>query len=313
MRMTLAAARAAVAPVVVLTVVALSGCNNSRGAAATQVAVKVNKDEITVLQINEQLARLPSGISADQLDPATRRLLSSLINQQLLVQQAIERKLDRDPQVLGALESARLNILAQAYVQRVIAPQAKPTDQEVRQYYTENPALFAERKIYRLQELSIEANEEQEKAIERAAVSAKSLKQVADFLHERKIAFSADSGVRTAEQLPLAQLPQIAQLKQGQVLVFPAGKNHLTALEVVVSQAQPVDDKKAAPAIEQFLANHKREELAVNEVKRLRDAAKIEYVGDYAKYAAEPVAAAAPTTPIKASAPEHDKGIAALR
>lgn len=313
MRTRLEAVRPVLVPMAVLAAIALSACDNSRSATATQVAVKVNKDEITALQVNEQLARLPSGVSPDQLEPATRRILGSLINQQLLVQQAIERKLDRDPQVLGALESARLNILAQAYVQRVIAPQAKPTDQEVRQYYAENPALFSERKVYRLQELSIEADEEQKKTIEQAAVGAKSLKQVADFLHEKKIPFSADSGVRTAEQLPLTQVPQIAQLKPGRILVFPAGKNRLSAIEVLASQAQPVDDKKAAPAIEQFLANRKREELAINEVKRLRDAAKVEYVGDYAKYATEPVATAAPASPVNPGATEQDKGIAALR
>src|SRR5208282_1989748 len=148
----------------VLVACVLGACGGGGSAKSTQVAVKVNKDEITVLQVNEQLTRLPAGTPPDQVEPATRKILGSLVNQQLLVQQAIERKLDRDPQVLGALEAARLNILAQAYVQRVIAPQAKPTEQEVRQYYADNPALFSERKVYRLQELSIEASAEQEKA-----------------------------------------------------------------------------------------------------------------------------------------------------
>ncbi len=294
----------------VLVACVLGACGGGGGAKSTQVAVKVNKDEITVLQVNEQLTRLPAGTPPDQVEPATRKILGSLVNQQLLVQQAIERKLDRDPQVLGALEAARLNILAQAYVQRVIAPQAKPTEQEVRQYYADNPALFSERKVYRLQELSIEANAEQEKAIEAAAAGAKSLKQLAEYLHEKKIAFVADSGVRTAEQLPLTHLPQIAQLKSASVLVYASGPNRVAALEVLASEAQPVDDKKAAPVIEQYLGNRKREQLAAAEVKRLHDAAKIEYVGDFTKYAAE---TAAPTAVAqKTNALDQAKGIAAL-
>jgi EpsD family peptidyl-prolyl cis-trans isomerase len=290
----------------------LSACGGgSSSGKSSQVAVKVNKDEITVLQINEQLARLPSGVNPDQLEPATRRILGSLVNQQLLVQQAIERKLDRDPQILGALEAARLNILAQAYVQRVISPQAKPTEQEVRKYYADNPALFAERKIYRLQELSIEATPEQAKDIEASAEGAKSLKQVADYLRDRKIPFAADSGVRTAEQLPLAHLPQIAALKTGSVLVFPAGNNRYSAIEVLASEPQPVDDKKATPVIEQYLTNRKREELASIEVKRLRDAAKLEYVGDFAKYASDAPSAVAAAS-AKPIAGDQDKGIAAL-
>ncbi len=291
----------------------LSACGGgSTSGKTSQVAVKVNKDEITVLQVNEQLGRLAANVSPEQIEPATRRILGSLINQQLLVQQAIERKLDRDPQILGALEAARLNILAKAYVERVITPQAKPTEQEVRKYYADNPALFAERKVYRLQELSIEANPDQAKEIEAMAAGAKSLKQVADYLREKKIPFGADSGVRTAEQLPLARLPQIAALKAGNVLVFPAANNRYSAIEVLASEAQPVDDKKAAPAIEQFLSNRKREELAEIELKRLRESAKLEYVGDFAKYAADGAGAVPAVAAGKPTVSDQDKGIAAL-
>ncbi len=290
---------------------ALAACGGGETGKSSQVAVKINKDEVTVLQVNEQLSRLPAGVTPDQLEPATRRVLTSLVNQQLLVQQAIERKLDRDPQVLGALEAARLNILAQAYTQRVIAPQAKPTDQEVKKYYADNPDLFAERKIYRLQELVFEGTAVQLKGIQAAATGSRSLKQLADYLHGQKIAFSADSGVRSAEQLPLNQLPNIAQLKAGKLLVYSTAPNRWSAIEVLASDPQPVDDKKASPVIEQFLANHKREVLTVAEVKRLRDAAKIEYVGDFTKYAADAAAQQASAKP--AAATEQDKGIAALR
>lgn len=312
MRLTGKAASTAAVGLALVTMTALVACGGG-GSKATQVAVKVNNDEITVLQLNQQLGRIGAGLTNDQVEQVKRKILARLVNQQLLVQQAIEHKLDRDPQVVEALESARLNILAQAYVQRIIAPQATPAAREVEQYYAENPALFAERKIYRLQELTIEANSEQEKAIEAAATSARSLKQLADYLREKKIPFSADSGVRTAEQLPLARLPQIAQLKAGSVLVFPGGGDRLNAVEVLASQPQPVDEKKAEPAIEQFLANKKRDELASDEVKRLRDAAKIEYIGDFAKYAGDaPLTASAPPDE-KTTDAEKEKGIAALR
>ena len=307
---------------VVLATVAGCGSGSSKG---SQVAVKVNKDEVTVQQVNEQLTRLP-GVARDQMEPATRRVLTSLVNQQLLVQQAMEHKLDRDPEVLAALDAARRNVLAQAYVQRVITPQAKPTEQEVRDYYVQNPYLFAERKAYRLQELTIEAGPDQAKGVEAAAQKTKGLKALAEYLRANKIPFSADSGVRTAEQLPLARLPQIAQMPAGAVTVFQGGGNRLEAVEVLASEPQPVSDKKATPAIEQFLTNRKRDELAAAEVKRLREAAKIEYVGDFSKYASEPVAKAAePAAAASASAPvapeaaaktgasDQDKGVAALR
>jgi len=303
---------------------AILGACGGGGNKASQVAVKVDKDEITVTQVNGQLARLPAGFPADQADAATREIISRLIDQQLLVQQAIDKKLDRDPQVLGALEAARANILAQAYVQRNIAPQAKPSEQEITKYYNDNPDLFAQRKVYRLAELTIQANAEQQKAIAGAVPTMKSLKQFADFLNTKKIPFAADSGVRTAEQLPLGQLPTIAKLKSGSVLAFATGPDRVTALEVLASEDQPVDQKRATPAIEQFLANGKREQILAEDLKRLRGAAKIEYVGDYAKYAVNAPAPAAASAAQGANAPppapqaqqpatnETAKGIAGL-
>ena len=316
MQATVKRMHAIAASVGVLTVAALSGCGGG-SVKAGQVAVKVNKDEITVLQVNEQLSRLPAGIAPDLIEPLKRKVVSALINEQLLVQQAVEHKLDRDPGVILALDSARRKILAQAYVQHVITPQAKPTEQEIRNYYADNPALFSERKVYRLHELTIDANPEQEKAIEALAGSAHSLKQVADYLHEQKISFSAISGVRSAEQLPLAHLPQIAQLKPGGVLAFPNGDNHLSAVEVLAVQSQPVDDKKATPGIEQYLTNRKRDQLAADEMKRLRDAAKVEYMGDFAKYAEDSAGVTKPASlqansDGKAAAASTEKGIAAL-
>jgi hypothetical protein len=133
---------------------------------------------------------------------------------------------------------------------------------------------------------------------------------VADYLREHKFAFSADSGVRAAEQLPLPRLPQIALLRPGSVLAFPGGPNRVSVIEVLASESQPIDDKKAAPAIEQYLGNRKREEIATEEVKRLRDASKVEYVGEFAKYAsAAPIPAAVAD---KAAVSDKDKGIAAL-
>lgn len=303
----------------------LAGCSGSDkpAKAASQVAVKVNGDELSIHQVNAQLARL-QGVPADKADLARKQVVDGLVDQRLLVQQALEKKLDRDPDVLATIEHNRAQILAQAYVQKTIGAQARPNEAEVRKYYEDNPALFAQRRVYRLQELTTDLPVERVGDLKAALSTAKSMPEVATWLQKNRFQVNASSAVRGAEQLPLAHLATVNAMKDGQIEVFVSDRK-VTVLQVLASQLQPVDDAKAAPAIEQFLATRKRDELARAELKRLRENAKLEYVGEFEKLAqlnAAPVAVAAsgvvPTaaTVAKPAAPAAstiDKGVSGLR
>jgi EpsD family peptidyl-prolyl cis-trans isomerase len=138
----------------------LAACGGGGGDKATQTAAKVNKEEITVHQINFVLQRQPN-LKPEQAEAAGRQVLERLIDQELAVQQAEDQKLDRDPRVVQQVEAAKREILARAYVEQIGATAAKPTAEEVAKYYNDNPALFAERRVYNLQEIAIEAKPEQ--------------------------------------------------------------------------------------------------------------------------------------------------------
>src|SRR5690554_3943773 len=128
-------------------VLGVVGCGDSRDRSSSQTAAKVNGDEITVHQINTELRRTMRGNPAEPSNPeaANKRILESLIDQTLLVQQAKEAKLDRDPQVLEQLEASRRQILAQAYIDRQVAANP-PTQEEIKAFFTKNPDLFEHRK-----------------------------------------------------------------------------------------------------------------------------------------------------------------------
>lgn len=268
--------------------IALAGCGNSDGGAkgATQIAVKVNDDEISVHQVNGLLSRMPAqGLTPEQQQQTRSRAVGNLVDQQLFIQQAIERKLDRDPEVLASLESARRQILASAYVQKTLGPQARPNEEEIRKFYAENPALFSERKLYRLQEVMAEVPPEKRAALDAQIARAKSLQDVAAWLKAEGIRFVANAAVRGAEQLPLEALARVASLKDGELAVFGPPGGAATVLQVMQSQKVPLNEAEATPYIEQFLANRRRDELTLLELKRLRGDAKVEYVGEFAKLA----------------------------
>jgi EpsD family peptidyl-prolyl cis-trans isomerase len=277
----------------------LTACGGDKGDKASQTAAKVNKEEITVHQINFVLQRQP-GLKPEQAEAASRQVLERLIDQELAVQKAQEQKLDRDPRVVQQIEAAKREIIARAYAERVGEGVAKPTSDEIGKYYNDKPALFKERRIYSLQELQIEAKPEQFEGIRAKLASSKNLNEFAEYLKSADLRFQGNQAVRAAEQLPLASLDAISRMKDGDSMISqsPAG---LAVLFLVGSRSQPVDEARARPAIEAFLLNQRKAEAVTKDLKALREGSKIEYVGKFAQPAP---AASAPTAPALPAASE---------
>jgi len=278
----------------------LAACGGDKGDKASQTAAKVNKEEITVHQINFVLQRQP-GLKPEQAEGAGRQVLERLIDQELAVQKAQEQKLDRDPRVVQQIEAAKREIIARAYVERVGETIAKPGNDEIAKYYAEKPALFKDRRIYSLQEMQIEAKPEQFEQLRAKLATVKTLNEYADFLKANDFRFTANQAVRAAEQLPLANVENISRMKDGDSVVTqsPTG---LTVLLLASSRSQPVDETRARPAIEAFLLNQRKTEAVQKELKALREGSKIEYVGKFAQPA--PAAASAPVLAPAPAAPE---------
>lgn len=301
--------------------IALSACGGGDSSKpATQVAAKVNQDEISVHQVNQHLARVNSrGMTPEQQQALKKQIVDGLVDQQLLIGQALQAKLDRDPEVLARLENARREVLAQAYVQKSLGASARPTSEEVKKYYDEHPALFSERKAYRLQELVTNVPADKVEIVRTQAQKSRSMTEVSEWLKSGGYQFAANAAVRQAEHLPMSALPQIAAMKEGEIGTFASDKG-VTILRVVGTQPQPLDPEAASPVIEQFLGNMKRDGLLAEELKRLRSSAKIEYLGELA--AAAPAGAAkddkaSDKTAAKAAPPPDksavDKGVSGLR
>src|SRR5689334_6942520 len=81
----------------------------------TQVAAKVNGEEISIHQINAVLSRVQGAASATP-NQMRREVLDKLIDQQVLYAQAAEKKFDRDPKVMILIDAAKREIVARAYM-----------------------------------------------------------------------------------------------------------------------------------------------------------------------------------------------------
>lgn len=282
----------------------LAACGDKKEKAASQTAAKVNKSEVTVHQINFVLQQ-QRNLRPEQADAASRQILERLIDQELALQKADDQKLDRDPRVVQQLEAARREIIARAYLEKVGEGAPKPTPEEIKKYYDEKPALFKERRIYNIQEIAIEAKPEQVQALREKLAGSKNINEFVEFLKANEFKFAGNQAVRAAEQLPLASLEQFAKMTDGQALVNQA-TNGLQVVVLAGSRSQPVSEEQARPAIEQYLLNERKRKLVDEDIKAMRAAAKIEYVGKFAEGApgaAGAASGAAAPTPATAPAP----------
>src|SRR5574340_198672 len=289
-----------------LIAVLAAGCGDKKDEAATggekaaaRVAAKVNGTELTVSQVNYALQRIPN-LDAEQSKAASLQVLRNLVDQDVIAQKALADKLDRDPMVVQALDAARRQILAEAYMSRKLGAPVEPSDAEVTDYFNKHPELFAKRKIYRLQELSIKAPTDKHDVIRTQLGASKTLNDFAAWLKSENYETKVAQGVKAAEQLPLQILPQLAQMPNGQAMVANAPEG-LTVIVVADSQVQPVTLEQAKPAIQCLLQAEARQKAAKAERANLEARAKIEYVGEFAEAGKE----AAPAAPA-AVAPAED-------
>ncbi|OYU97927.1 MAG: peptidyl-prolyl cis-trans isomerase, EpsD family, partial [Burkholderiales bacterium PBB5] len=280
------------------TAVLLAGCGDKKDKAASQTAAKVNKSEVTVHQINFVLQQ-QRNLRPEQADAASKQILERLIDQELALQKADDQKVDRDPKVVQQIEAAKREIISRAYLEKVGEAAAKPTPEEIKKYYDSKPALFSERRIYQIQEIGIEAKPDQVPALREKLGGVKNITEFVEYLKANDFKFAANQAVRSAEQLPLQSLDAFAKMKDGQA-VLNQGANGVQVVVLAGSRSQPVTEDQAKPAIEQYLLNDRKRKLVEDDLKALRAAAKIEYVGKFGE--GRPGAASAPAAEAGTSA-----------
>lgn len=257
------------------------GCGKKEESkATTQVAAKVNTEEITVHQVNYILARNPI-VNPEAAGEAKREILNRLIEQQLAKQEAIEARLDRLPIVMQAIETARSEILARAHLEKIAAAQARPTEEEIRKYYAEHPELFARRRVFSLEEILVGPQEGIAAGLRAQIEKAKTMQDIAAWLKSRDARFTANGAVRAAEQIPLEILPKLQEMKDGVIQLFEMPDGRLQVIRILASRSEPIDEATAAPRIQQFLFNRRSSEAVAREMKRLKDKAEIAYVGEF--------------------------------
>ncbi|MET0497399.1 MAG: EpsD family peptidyl-prolyl cis-trans isomerase [Steroidobacteraceae bacterium] len=255
---------------------ALTGCS-AKGTHGknSQVVATVNDKEITATQLNRVLQS--SGVS--QVTPeVTRRALESLTSEELLVQAALEGKIDRDPAFVLAMEQSRRQLLAQFFAEKTVYPKATISADEVAKYYAAQPLLFANRKKFRLTTF-VADKQDMTAAVNAEIEGVDSVEDVRTILDGHAIKYVTQMASVAPEQLPLAQLPAFQAAKVGDLFVSEQPSGKVTLMSVTaVEEDVPLTLERAKPLIETYLANARNKQAIEDYLQQSRAVAKITYV-----------------------------------
>ena len=271
--------------------------------STSQVAVKVNGEELSVHQVDLVMRRQAANVPPGQQDAVAKRILEGLVDQELAAQAAKKDKLDQDPRVVQQMEAAKRDVLARAYLERLGEKVTEPSSDEIDRYYETHPNLFSQRRLYSLQETNFSIDPQKAAAMKARLEATTSLEKMNDVLRGDSVQFSARQTSVSAEDVPLAILDQLAALKEGQSLVLTRDGTG-RVLTLINAQLAPVGPVPAKRLISGYLTNDRKRTTLQEGVKALREQGKIEYQGRFAQLvsgAASAPAAAPEAAP--ASAP----------
>jgi len=257
----------------------LAGCNGGAAPADSQMAVLIDKGGVSAHQVQ---AVLESNRQLRAEDPkvAVHRAVDILVDQELAAQAARKDGMDTDPRVVQSIEVAKREVLARFYQDQITAKAPRPSDAAIEAYYKANPALFAERKLYTLQETQVEASRTQVDEWVKAARSAADIDSAVKASGARS---QSRLVLQAAEDLPLVLLARVASLAPGQSVAVASPAAPMRIFTVLRTQDAPADLAASREAISAFLFTEQKRELANVAMKSLRERASIQYVGEFAR------------------------------
>ncbi len=131
------------------------------------------------------------------------------------------------------------------------------SDTEIGAYYHQHPRLFAERRVYSLAEVDIDARPDQLPGLRDRLGAANSLKAFIDQLGADGFTYTTTQAHRAAEQLAPAVLESVSQLKEGQGRFMPR-PGGARVLILLGSRAQPVTLDQVREVIAKVLSARQR-------------------------------------------------------
>ena len=236
----------------------LSGCNSGSTPKTPtgQVVATVGSREITRRELQAELAGAPPVAPKDQ-KAQQMAALQRIIQRVILAEAAKQQGLDKEPDY--ALLSQRANdaLLVQLLENKTATSVPAPTNEEVQQFQETNPNMFAERKIFDVDQIRVTRPSDPQ--LSKKLEPAKTLEEVATYLNQNHVPFQRGPNSMDAAGQNPKLVADILALPPHEVFILSSA-DELFANVVTNVRTDPLVGEAAAKfALNSLKARHVQE------------------------------------------------------
>lgn len=254
--------------------ISLSGCSKE---ATGQVVAVVNGEEITLQELNAELADLKVPENADK-KAIRARVLQQLVDRRLLAMAAKESGLDRDSEYILQQRRANERLLVSMYAKKALDTIRVPDQAAIDKYVREHPTMFGSRTRYTLDQIQFEMPNDT--TVLKAMEADKTLDAVAARLTAANIKFARGSGAMDSAGVPAEILKQITALPPGEPFVVP-DQGRVVVSVITGQEPLAVNQSDARALAVQAMRAESLRKVGDDRLKEARAKAKVEYQPGY--------------------------------
>lgn len=232
----------------------LIGCARPADQTGGPVVATVDNVAITAKDVQEEMKGLPDVAKQFFQGPeGTTRFIDELVKKEMLYLEARKRGIDKEKDVEKRIEDFKKIVMINKMLEKEVEAKAKPTDQEIKEYYEKNKEEFIEASQIRLSQIVAKDEKGTRAALERL--------QKGDDFKAVAAALSKDASAKTGGDIGFfkrgdlsPQLENVAfRLRKDQTSMPIPMKDGIHILKVTDIKGNPVDFEKAKPVILQRL------------------------------------------------------------
>lgn len=259
----------------------LAAGKNTVESGKTQIVAKLNKREITISDLRNEIARLGLSPNAEN---AERIALDNIVTRALLADAARDARLHRRPEALRRMAIAQEQALADLYLATASQP-SEPTLVEIEDFISENPSLFGERKIYSFSVLSLPSGEFDQEKLGSLFDQSEDFTALAAALDSGDVTYVIAPSVQPSSAFPEMIRKQLAVYGENDNIVIQ-GEATTQILKITAVQPAPLPSRDAPAFARQALMQKASQERAESMLASLKEKSTLSYYRETAAPAA---------------------------